>query len=176
MSKNSNTIAAIIAGAAVGAAIGILLAPDKGSNTRAKLKEGLDDATGNLKDSLGATSDDISKKFTSATQNLDGTFDNLLSNVSQKADEVISFLEITTAASSVTTAACAFFAGFSDRNIDRSAVYRSAIQFLDCFFCSHNLCGAIICNCGTYHFGALHDYGSFLPWLCHLFFYGKTNH
>jgi len=93
MSKNSNTIAAIIAGAAVGAAIGILLAPDKGSNTRAKLKEGLDDATGNLKDSLGATSDVLREKFTSATQSLDGTFDNLLSNVSQKADEVISFLE-----------------------------------------------------------------------------------
>ena len=93
MSKNSNTIAAIIAGAAVGAAIGILLAPDKGSNTRAKIKEGLDDATGNLKDSLGATSDVLREKFTSATQNLDGTFDNLLSNVSHKADEVISFLE-----------------------------------------------------------------------------------
>lgn len=93
MSNKSNTIVAILAGAAVGAAIGILLAPDKGSKTRAKLKEGLDDATHNLKDSIGATSDVLREKFAGATKNLDGTFDDLLSNVSQKADEVISFLE-----------------------------------------------------------------------------------
>lgn len=93
MSNNSNTLAAILAGAAVGAAIGILLAPDKGSNTRTKLKEGFDDAKGNLKDSLGATTDVLREKFTGATQNLDGTFDEILSNVSQKADDVITFLE-----------------------------------------------------------------------------------
>ncbi|KUJ62519.1 hypothetical protein AR687_06710 [Flavobacteriaceae bacterium CRH] len=93
MSNNSNTIAAILAAVAVGAAVGILLAPDKGSKTRAKLKEGFNDATDNLKDSFGAGSDVLREKFTNATQNLDGTFDGLLSNVSQKADEVITFLE-----------------------------------------------------------------------------------
>lgn len=93
MSNNSNTIAAILAGAAVGAAIGILLAPDKGSKTRAKLKEGFDDATHNLKDSFGAGSDVLREKFAGATKNLDGTFDDLLSNVSHKTEEVISFLE-----------------------------------------------------------------------------------
>jgi gas vesicle protein len=93
MSNNSNTVAAILAGAAVGAAIGILLAPDKGSNTRAKIKEGFDDAKHNLKDSLGATSDVLREKFAGATQNLDGTLDELLSNVSHKTEEVITFLE-----------------------------------------------------------------------------------
>jgi len=93
MSNNSNTIAAILAGAAVGAAIGILLAPDKGSNTRAKLKEGFDDAKGNIKDSLGATSDVLREKFAGTTQNIDGTLDELLSNVSHKTEEVITFLE-----------------------------------------------------------------------------------
>jgi gas vesicle protein len=93
MSNNSKTIAAILAGAAVGAAIGILFAPDKGSKTRAKIKEGIDDAKHNLKDSFEASSEVLREKFSSATQNLDGTLNDLLSNVSHKTEEVITFLE-----------------------------------------------------------------------------------
>lgn len=93
MSNKSNTIAAILAGAAVGAAVGILFAPDKGSKTRAKLKEGLDDATHNLKDSIGASSEVLREKFAHAKKNLDGTYEDLLSNMSYKTEEVISFLE-----------------------------------------------------------------------------------
>ncbi|WP_281231295.1 YtxH domain-containing protein [Flavobacterium gelatinilyticum] len=93
MSNNSNTVAAILAGAAVGAALGILFAPDKGSKTRAKIKEGIDDAKHNLQDSFEASSEVLRDKFTSATQNIDGTLTDLLSNVSHKTEEVITFLE-----------------------------------------------------------------------------------
>ncbi|MCP2026393.1 gas vesicle protein [Flavobacterium sp. HSC-32F16] len=93
MSNNSNTIAAILAGAAVGAAIGILFAPDKGSKTRAKIKEGIDDAKHNLQDSFEAGSEVLREKYKGATQNLDGTLNDLLSNVSHKTEEVITFLE-----------------------------------------------------------------------------------
>ncbi|AXB55909.1 MULTISPECIES: YtxH domain-containing protein [Flavobacterium] len=93
MSNNSNTIAAILAGAAVGAAIGILFAPEKGSKTRAKIKEGIDDAKHNLQDSFEASSEVLREKFTGATKNLDGTLNDLLSNVSHKTEEVITFLE-----------------------------------------------------------------------------------
>ena len=93
MSNKSNTVAAILAGAAVGAALGILFAPDKGSKTRAKIKEGIDDAKHNLQDSFEASSEVIRDKFTSATQNIDGTLTDLLSNVSHKTEEVITFLE-----------------------------------------------------------------------------------
>ena len=46
-SSNNNSILALLAGAAVGLGLGILFAPDKGTKTREKIKDGLDD----LKDS-----------------------------------------------------------------------------------------------------------------------------
>lgn len=42
MSKNSNALIAFLAGAAAGAILGVLYAPDKGSNTREKLSYRLD--------------------------------------------------------------------------------------------------------------------------------------
>ncbi len=42
MSKKGNTMMAFLAGAAVGALLGVLYAPDKGSNTREKLSFRLD--------------------------------------------------------------------------------------------------------------------------------------
>jgi gas vesicle protein len=42
MSKKGNTLMAFLAGAAVGAILGVLYAPDKGSNTREKLSFRLD--------------------------------------------------------------------------------------------------------------------------------------
>jgi gas vesicle protein len=39
MSKSSNVLAAFVLGAAVGAAVGLLVAPEKGSETRRKLRE-----------------------------------------------------------------------------------------------------------------------------------------
>ncbi len=42
MSKHSNTIISFLVGAATGAALGILFAPDKGKNTRDKLSFRLD--------------------------------------------------------------------------------------------------------------------------------------
>ena len=52
MSNSNDTgkvIGAALLGAAVGAALGLLLAPDKGSETRKKLVKSLKDLTGDLK-------------------------------------------------------------------------------------------------------------------------------
>ena len=44
MSNNAgNTLVAVLTGVAIGAGIGILFAPEKGSKTRKKIKEGFDD-------------------------------------------------------------------------------------------------------------------------------------
>ena len=50
MSNTSgNSLLALLTGALIGAGIGILYAPDKGTKTREKIKDGFDDAKDNLK-------------------------------------------------------------------------------------------------------------------------------
>lgn len=56
MKKSGNVIGALLLGAAVGAALGVLLAPDKGSETRKKIVDGAKEFT-----------DDIKKKVKEAT-------------------------------------------------------------------------------------------------------------
>lgn len=52
MGKTTNTLFAFISGAAVGAVVGILYAPDKGSNTRDKLTYLLDKYKNQLQELL----------------------------------------------------------------------------------------------------------------------------
>lgn len=88
MSDNKTAIAlALLAGVAVGAGLGILLAPDKGSKTREKIKEGFDDAKKNVKDKFNAAKDKASKV------DVEGSYDELVSTLSEKSEDVISFLE-----------------------------------------------------------------------------------
>ncbi|MFV8365582.1 YtxH domain-containing protein [Flavobacterium sp. XS1P27] len=94
MSNNTgNTLLALLTGAAIGAGIGILFAPDKGSKTRGKIKDGFDDAKNELKNKLDNASLELKDKFTSAKYDLEGTYEELVSNMSHKTEDVISFLE-----------------------------------------------------------------------------------
>ncbi|MFV8324769.1 YtxH domain-containing protein [Flavobacterium sp. ZS1P14] len=64
MSNNAgNTLIALLTGAAIGAGIGILFAPDKGSKTRRKFKDGYDDAKKDLKDKFESASDELKHKW-----------------------------------------------------------------------------------------------------------------
>lgn len=80
--RNSDSILALLAGAAIGVGLGILFAPDKGSKTREKIKTGFDD----LKD-------EAKEKFSGSKEELKEAVDNLLSKSSYKAEEAITFLE-----------------------------------------------------------------------------------
>lgn len=54
MNDNAKSVLALLAGLAAGAAIGLLLAPEKGSDTRHKLADALNDIGNDLKEKLAA--------------------------------------------------------------------------------------------------------------------------
>jgi len=58
MEKSTKTVLGLLVAGAIGVAIGILLAPDKGSKTRSKIKDSL----GGLNDKLDDFLTDVSKK------------------------------------------------------------------------------------------------------------------
>ncbi len=52
MAKKSDVVIGLLAGAAIGATLGILFAPDKGKNTRRRLKKNVEDYTDRAKSSV----------------------------------------------------------------------------------------------------------------------------
>ena len=93
MSNNTNSVLALLLGAAIGAGVGILFAPEKGSKTREKIKDGFDDVKDNLKHKFEDVTHQVSKKFEGSKHDLEETYEEMVSNVSYKTEDVISFLE-----------------------------------------------------------------------------------
>lgn len=94
MSNNTgNTLLAVLSGAAIGAVVGILFAPDKGTKTREKIKDGFEDAKQDLKHKFENVSEELKSKFSNTKKDLDGSYDEMISNMSHKTEDVISFLE-----------------------------------------------------------------------------------
>jgi gas vesicle protein len=94
MSNTSgNSLLALLTGALVGVGIGILFAPDKGTKTREKIKDGFQDAKDDLKQKLDEVSEQLKSKLTHSKDNLEDSFEDMVSNASHKTEDLISFLE-----------------------------------------------------------------------------------
>ena len=93
MSKTGNTLVAILAGAAVGAVAGILMAPEKGEETRKRIGKGFKTST----DELNKKFDDLKSQVKSALnnnkRNFEATINELVDNAEDKSDDVIAALE-----------------------------------------------------------------------------------
>ncbi len=91
--NNGNSAMALIFGAAIGVGLGILLAPDKGSKTREKIKDNLDDLKEDAKFKWNLLELETKEKFAKSKVELKDKLDEFLSNSSIKAEEAITFLE-----------------------------------------------------------------------------------
>lgn len=88
-----NTVVALLAGAVVGAGLGILFAPAEGKKTRKKIKKTFDDS----KDDLGEKIDELKKQVRETVSKKKHDFEEglegIMSTTGKKRDEVISTLE-----------------------------------------------------------------------------------
>ena len=88
-----NNALALLVGAAIGIGIGILFAPDKGSETRKKIKDGLDDLKIDVNNKLADYEDGIRSKISSSSETLKVGLEKLIANSNFNAEDAIAFLE-----------------------------------------------------------------------------------
>ena len=93
MSKIANTLLGLAAGSAVGVGLGILFAPDKGKNTRKKIKDSVSDKVDELKEQLESLTKSLRNKSSEIKGTLEERVDNLLSDTDYNSEDLIDLLE-----------------------------------------------------------------------------------
>lgn len=91
--STGKSIMLLLAGTIVGAGLGILFAPQKGSKTRSKIKDGFQDAKEDLITKFDEVSGQLKKSYSDSKLNFNENLDSLISDVSYKAEDVIEHLE-----------------------------------------------------------------------------------
>lgn len=93
MANSGSSFLALLTGAAIGAAIGLLYAPDSGENTREKLSREAQDAKNQFNKKYQETSSNLSSRAKKARIDFEHRLEDTLSSASYKADEILSALE-----------------------------------------------------------------------------------
>ena len=93
MSNKSDALIGFLTGAALGVTLGVLFAPDKGTKTRKKIKKTALDAKDELVSRTNELTSQLTSKFDSHKIEFETKLDNMVSEMSDKADDVITTLE-----------------------------------------------------------------------------------
>ena len=93
MANSGSTFLALLTGAAIGAGLGMLYAPDSGEQTRRKLGENARRTQDDLNKRYKETSSNLSQKAKKAKVDFEERLEETLSSASFKADEILSSLE-----------------------------------------------------------------------------------
>src|SRR5690554_6398387 len=93
MVKTGSRLVAILAGAAVGAVAGIVLAPDQGENTRKRISKGFKEGKDDVSHKLEDLKKQVKTLISSKSSNLESSIDSLITNAESKSEDVISALE-----------------------------------------------------------------------------------
>lgn len=88
MSKKGNTLMTFLAGAAVGTILGVLYAPDKGSNTREKLSGRLDKYKKMLEDFINGMVEE-KEIFQDSTSDSKSPSGKVVSDAKEKAERLL---------------------------------------------------------------------------------------
>jgi gas vesicle protein len=89
--STSKALLGFVAGAAVGAALGILFAPDKGTETRRKISEQSNDLADNLKGKFTDLVDGVKEKFSSVKSETEDVAEKGYSAYSRSKNEANTF-------------------------------------------------------------------------------------
>ncbi len=93
MANTGNTLLALVTGAAIGAGIGLLYAPDSGEKTRKKLKKDAQDAQDRFNKKYHETSSNLSERAKKARVDFETRLEETLSSASHKADDILAAME-----------------------------------------------------------------------------------
>ena len=93
MANTGKTLLALLTGAAIGAGVGLLYAPDKGEKTRKKLKKNADKAKKEFSKKVKETTDDLSVQAKKAKATFEERLNDTLNSASHKADDIIVAME-----------------------------------------------------------------------------------
>ena len=86
--KNSDVVVGILGGLAVGAILGILFAPDKGSNTRRKIAEKGTDLKDNLKGNFNDFVVSIEDQYSNFTSNAEDVIEEGKSKLERMSNDI----------------------------------------------------------------------------------------
>ena len=88
--SSSKVLLGFVAGAAVGAIAGILLAPDKGSKTRQKISDQASDWTDSAKETFNGIIDGVKNAYSSAKEEVDEYGEKAKSKAKQEVNSALS--------------------------------------------------------------------------------------